>query len=87
MCGDIDDGIGSDAALMTDSTESYEKVPFAFGDQLLTGRDGTPLCSAGPEWYRYLGIIDTEASTWHQRLDDRRSPLGASQHKKRKKKC
>ena len=57
-----------------DSTESgspeshfnrnYEKVPFASGDQLLTGRDGTLLCSAGPEWYGYLGIIDTEASTW-----------------------
>ena len=39
-------------------------VPFAFGDQLLTGRDGTLLCSACPEWCGYLGIIDTEASTW-----------------------
>ena len=39
-------------------------MPFAFGDQLLTGRDGTLLCSAGSEWYGYLGIIDTEASTW-----------------------
>ena len=43
---------------------SKKKVPFAFGDQLLTGRDGTLLCSAGPEWYGYHGIIDTEASTW-----------------------
>ena len=46
------------------SIATTKKVPFAFGDQLLTGRDGTLLCSAGPEWYGYLGIIDTEASTW-----------------------
>ena len=46
------------------SIATTKKVPFAFRDQLLTGRDGTLLCSAGPEWYGYLGIIDTEASTW-----------------------
>ena len=63
-------------------------MPFAFGDQLLTGRDGTLLCSAGPEWYGYLGIIDTEASTWAPAIG-RPSKSGgclAAQKKEKKKK-
>ena len=53
------------------SIATTKKVPFAFGDQLLTSRDGTMLCSAGPEWYGYLGIIKKNScrqsrrtSTW-----------------------
>ena len=30
---------------------------------MLTAQERHPECSAGPEWYGYLGIIDTEAIT------------------------
>ena len=82
-----------------DSTESgspeshfnrnYKKVPFAFGDQLLTRRDGTLLCSAGPEWYGYLGIVDTEASTWAPAVGRPSKSAGclAAQKERKKKKA
>ena len=68
------------------SIATTKKVPFAFGDQLLTGRDGTLLCSAGPEWYGYLGIIDTEASTWAPAVGRPSKSAGclAAQNKKKK---
>ena len=70
------------------SIATTKKVPFASGDQLLTGRDGTLLCSAGPEWYGYLGIIDTEASTWAPAVGRPSKSAGclAAQKKKEKKK-
>ena len=71
------------------SIATAKKEPFAFGDQLPSGRDGTLLCSAGPEWYGYLGIIDTEASTWAPAVGRPSKSAGclAAQKKKKKKHC
>ena len=71
------------------SIATTKKVPLAFGDQLLTGRDGTLLCSAGTEWYGYLGIIDTEASTWAPAVGRPSKSVGclAAQKKKKKKRA
>ena len=68
------------------SRATTKKVPFAFGDQMLTGRDGTLLRSAGPEWYGYRGIIDTEASTWALAVGRPSKSAGCLTAQKRKKK-
>ena len=66
------------------ASTTTKKVTVALEGKQLSERDGTLQCCAGPERYGYHGINDTLASTWHQRLDARQSPLGASQHAKKK---